>query len=129
MNGNLHARRNLTLGCVDGSLEFSEPQRVERSLEFSSGEVWQQHRGVLVHSLLEESRIEVVAVQVGDIQEIWIADIVHDVLWQVIIAREDKPRTEECGYEPWVAHNRDAARANEYSRVAKRDGLHVNYFG
>lgn len=62
--------------------------------------------------------------QVRDIEEVRIADIVHDVVGQLIVTWEDKPRTKECGNEPRVTDNGDPSRANEYAGVAKRYGLH-----
>ena len=44
-----------------------------------------------------------ISVEVGDIQIIWLANSLRELFIQLVVTREDKPRTEVSRVEPRVA--------------------------
>ena len=69
--------------------------------------------------------VEVVGVDVRDVQVSRVADALHQLGGQLVVAREHEPGTEELRQEPWVADDRPVDGVDEDARVADRRGTHV----
>ncbi len=104
--------------------EALEAEAAQRALELVGGEAGQQHRRPPVDMLREEGQVEVVGVEVGDVEVVGSLDRLADPRRQLVVAREDEPRTEERGHEPRIADDRGLVGLDQDPGVAERGGTH-----
>ena len=60
-----------------------------------------------------------VTMKMGDVQEVWVADVVHQIIWKLIIAWKHEPGRKERRHEPRITHDGLAVCAHQDARVAK----------
>jgi hypothetical protein len=118
------ARSDLQLLGVDRADELGEAERLECALLLAGGEAGQQDRDVAAEVFSQPRLVVVVAVQVGDVEEVGVLDAVAEVVAQLIVAREHEPRSEERRDEPGVADDRARIGLDEHAGVADRRGAH-----
>jgi hypothetical protein len=124
MDGHGQPRCDLQLLGVDRADELGEAERLERALLFASGETGQQDGDVASEVFTQPRLVVVVAVEVGDVEEVGVLDPVAEVVTQLIVAGEDEPRSEERRHEPGVADDRARIGFDEDAGVADGRGAH-----
>ncbi len=111
----LQAWRDLGLFGVDGADEFGETERGESAVLLASGESGKQDRDVPTEVLGEPGLVVVIAVEVRHVEEVSVLDPLAEVVRQLVVARERKPRSEEGRLEPRVAQDRPRRRLDRAS--------------
>ena len=120
----LQPGRDLGLDRVGRPDELGETERGQCALLLARREPGQQDRDVPTEVLGEPGLVVVIAVQVGDVEEVGVLDPVAQVVGQLIVAREGEPRAEERRLEPRIAQDRSGLRLDQHSRVS--DGGHIH---
>ena len=114
-------RHLLAVGRADDVVETERPDLV---LQLASREPGDEHRGVAVDVLGEPRLVEVIGVQVGDVEVGRVLDALHQLGWELIVAREHEPRSEERRQEPRIAEDRSVDGVDQDAGVADGGGSH-----
>ena len=118
--------RDLELLAVDGADELGEPERGERALLLAGRVAGQQDRDVAPQVRAQPGLVVVVGVEVRDVEEVSRLDPRQQVVAELVVAREDEPRTEERRDEPRIAQDRPGRRLDQHPGVADRRRAHAS---
>ena len=124
MNGHGQSVTQVGLDAVLGADEGVEADGTQATFEFVGGKARQKHRGVARDVLAQPLLIQVVTVQMRDVQVRRMKNLVAQRMRQLIVTREDEPRSEERGIEPRVAENGSLAGFDEDAGVTDGGGPH-----
>lgn len=125
MDGDAQVGAQRHLLTVDRADDVVETQPAHDALELASGVAGDEDLGVLVHVGHQPLLVEVIGVDVRDVQVVGVADAVHQLRRQMVVAGEHEPGAEELREEPRVAADRPVDGVDEDPRVADRGGTHV----
>ena len=117
MNSDREVRTKRQFFTVEGAHDVAEPKAQHDALEFACGVARDQDGGVLVHVGDEPILVKVIGVNVRDVQVRRVADALHQLGRQLIVARKHEPRTEELRQKPWIANDRPVECVDEDARV------------
>ena len=92
--------------AVDGADEVREPERPEPLVELAARVAGDEDADVAADVVGQPRLVEVVAVQVRDVEEVGVLDLRHQLVAELVVAREHEPRSEERRDEPRVADDR-----------------------
>ena len=122
-----HAETGCDLGLdgVDGADELGEAECRQRALLLTRREAGKQDRDVATQVFGEPGFVVVVAVEVGDVQEVGVLDAVLQVVAQLIVSGEREPRAEEGRLEPRITENRSPGGLDEHAGMTDGGDLHT----
>ncbi|BDH55213.1 hypothetical protein MTP03_01520 [Tsukamurella sp. PLM1] len=122
----------LALGAADRVLhrvlrleELREAQLLQLAPQVRDGVVRQEDGGVLVDVLDQVLRVEVVAVQVGDVE---VVDVAERLPVQLGVVREREPRREVGRIDPRIAQDGACGGGDVETRVPDAGDLHSGAF-
>jgi len=125
VDGDAEVRPERHLLAVDGAHDVVEAEPAKDALELVRRIAGHEDGGVLVHPLAQELLVEVVGVDVRDVEVGRVADPLHQLVGELIVAGEDEPRAEELRLEPGIAGDRAVERVDEDAGMTDRRGTHA----
>ena len=100
----------LAVGRAD---EVREPEAAHLAVELAGRVAGKEDADVARQVLAQPRLVPVIAVEVGDVQEVGRLDARQQVVVELVVAREREPGAEERRDEPRVAHDRAAVRLDQ----------------
>ena len=112
--------------AVGGADQVVEAEGAQPPVELAARVAGHEHGDVAADVALvgEPDLVEVIAVEVRDVEVVGGADLLEQLVAELVVAREDEPRPEEGGHEPRVADDRAVGRLDEDPGLAERRGAH-----
>ena len=126
VDGDAQVGTERQLLAVVGADDVVEAEGADPALQLPRRVAGHQHRRAAVDVVGKPGLVEVIGVQVGDVQVGRVLDPLHQLVGQLIVAREHEPRAEERRHEPRIAQDRPVDRLDQDAGVADRCGAHSN---
>ena len=98
----------LAVACAD---QVREPERPEPLVELAARVAGDEDADVAADVVGQPRFVEVVAMQVRDVEEVGVLDLRHQLVAELVVAREHEPGPEERRDEPRVADDGAGGRS------------------